>query len=107
MSDPEQAHLATARLAELAGALDVIDEHAELNHRYRKLIDISRQALGNEYVRLSQARGIAKRIMVLVRASGAGFAESLPEAERTRLDAGLTRANVLVFDSDPDAAGTN
>ncbi|GAB2746157.1 hypothetical protein GCM10027174_20090 [Salinifilum aidingensis] len=101
MSDPREIQVATAELGELSAALDVVDERAVLNHRYRKLIHTSREELAAEHVRLSQARGIAKRLMVLARAGGEGFAESLPAEERRALDDGLAKADELVFHTEP------
>ena len=56
----------------LSEALDVV-ERAEFNDRYRKLISDSRELLAQEQVRLTQARGIAKKLMVLSRRAGADF----------------------------------
>lgn len=97
MSDPYFVRVATGDLAELADAFDVVDEHAELNHRYRKLIAESRQVLAGDEIRLTQARGLAKRLMVLVKAAGPGFREDLPEPARQALDVGLAQADALVF----------
>nr|WP_218862689.1 hypothetical protein [Actinopolyspora biskrensis] len=78
-------------------AMDVVDRHAELNHRYRKLIHDSREMLAAPDVRLTQARGMGKKLMVLVRAAGEGFREALPAEQRAELDAGLTQADDLVY----------
>lgn len=101
VSDPREIQVATAELGELSAALDVIDERAGLNHRYRKLIHTSREELAEKHVRLSQARGIAKRLMVLARAGGEGFAESLPAEQRRALEDGLAKADELVFHTEP------
>lgn len=94
--DPYHVRVPTADLSRLAEALTVVDEHAELNHRYRKLIHDSRQQLAADDVRLTQARGMAKKLMVLVRASGQDFREGLTAADRDVLDAGLAQADELV-----------
>lgn len=103
--DPYHVHVPTSELSRLAEALTVVDRHAELNHRYRKLIDDSRVLLAGEEVRLTQARGIAKKLMVLVRRAGEGFRESLAERERAALDAGLGQADDLVYGDTPDSTG--
>ncbi|PKW12955.1 hypothetical protein [Saccharopolyspora spinosa] len=102
MPDPYFVLVSTAELADLASALDVIDGHAELNHRYRKLIADSRQVLAADEIRLTQARGLAKRLMVLVKAAGPGFRDGLPEVARTALDVGLAQADALVFRPEED-----
>ncbi|MDR7302426.1 hypothetical protein [Haloactinomyces albus] len=91
----------TAELSRLAEALTVVDRHAELNHRYRKLIHDSRTLLANEDVRLTQARGMAKKLMVLVRAAGTDFRETLAPRNREVLDAGLAQADELVYGDGP------
>lgn len=96
MSDPYHVHLATTDLSRLGPALDVLDRHAELNHRYRKLIEDSRQALAADEVRLTQARGIAKKLLVLVKASGPEFRDALGGSAREALDAGLAQADNLL-----------
>ncbi|CAM06045.1 hypothetical protein A8924_7243 [Saccharopolyspora erythraea NRRL 2338] len=96
MGDPYFVLVETSELGGLVGALDVVDERAELNHRYRKLIADSRQVLEGPRVRLTQARGIAKRLMVLVKAAGPGFADGLGERERAALEEGLAQAESLV-----------
>ncbi|QUH05235.1 hypothetical protein HUO13_34650 [Saccharopolyspora erythraea] len=96
MSDPYFVLVETSELRGLVGALDVVDERAELNHRYRKLIADSRRVLEGPQVRLTQARGIAKRLMVLVKAAGPGFADGLDERERAALEDGLAQADSLV-----------
>ncbi|MEV0085582.1 hypothetical protein [Saccharopolyspora sp. NPDC050642] len=102
MPDPYFVLVSTAELADLASALDVVDDRAELNHRYRKLIADSRQVLAAEEIRLTQARGLAKRLMVLVKAAGPDFRDGLPETARAALDAGLAQADALVFHPEPD-----
>lgn len=87
----------TNELSRLAVALDVVDARAELNHRYRRLITDSRAALEGSQVRLTQARGIAKKLMVLVKAAGPEFVDGLPEAERTAVRDGLAQADVLIY----------
>ncbi|MFR9731365.1 hypothetical protein ACL03H_19230 [Saccharopolyspora sp. MS10] len=87
----------TAELSRLATALDVLDERAALNHRYRRLITDSRAALATPRIRATQARGIAKKLMVLARAAGPGFPDDLPEPERAALRSGLAQADELVF----------
>src|SRR5690606_28841480 len=103
VADPYQVRIRTSELTGLAAALDVVAEHAELNHRYHKLIDDSRRALAAEEVRLTQARGIAKRLMVLVKAAGPNFADTLPEQSRQALNDGLMRAHGLVLHSEAAA----
>jgi hypothetical protein len=95
--DPYFVLVSTAELADLTSALAVVDSHAELNHRYRKLIADSRQTLADREIRLTQARGLAKRLMVLVKAAGPTFRDELPDAARAALDSGLAQANALVF----------
>lgn len=95
--DPYQVRVPTDRLCPLERALDVVDRHAELNHRYRKLIHDSREMLAASDVRLTQARGMAKKLMVLVRAAGEGFRETLSPEQRAELEAGLTQADDLVY----------
>lgn len=84
----------------MAAALAVVDEHAEINHRYRKLLHDSQQLLASEEIRLTQARGIAKKLMVLVKAAGPGFRGELSVAEDTAVTAGLDQARELVYDRD-------
>lgn len=101
VEDPYHARMPTAELSRLAGALTVVDRHAELNHRYRKLIHDSRQLLGGGDVRLTQARGMAKKLMVLVRAAGTDFRAGLGSHDRDALDAGLAQADELVYGDGP------
>ncbi|GAA2809838.1 hypothetical protein [Saccharopolyspora taberi] len=98
MQDPYFVQVATGELADLLGALDVV-AGADLNDRYRKLITDSRRALEAEQIRLTQARGIAKRLMVLVKAAGPDFRDGLDEPARRALDAGLTQADSLVHEA--------
>lgn len=97
VSEPSEQQVATAELSRLAAALDVVDARAELNHRYRKLITDSRQALAARQVRLTQARGIGKKLMVLVKAAGPEFRTALDETEAAAIDAGLAQADELVY----------
>ncbi|RCW46811.1 hypothetical protein DFQ14_101150 [Halopolyspora algeriensis] len=101
VDDPYHVRMPTAGLSRLAEALNVVDEHAELNHRYRKLIHDSRELLVGEEVRLTQARGMAKKLMVLVRAAGTDFRECLTARNREVLDAGLAQADELVYGDEP------
>nr|WP_246330676.1 hypothetical protein [Saccharopolyspora hordei] len=82
-------------------ALAVVDQHAELNHRYRKVLADSQRVLTAPEIRLTQARGLAKRLMVLLKAAGPDFRSRLPEAARTALDAGSAQATALVHDDGP------
>lgn len=81
----------------MAGALDVLDRHAELNHRYRKLLHESREVLAAERIRLTQARGVAKRLMVLARAARPELPEDLGPGQRAALQDGLSQADELVY----------
>ena len=84
-------------LGRLAGALDVVDQYAELNHRYRKLIRDSREVLGAEGIRLTQPRGMAKRLMVLVKAAGPQLPAGSGRRQRDVLQDGLEQADELVY----------
>jgi hypothetical protein len=95
------APVATVGLSHLAKALDVLSVHADLNHRYRKLMHDSRQVLGGEEIRRTQARGIAKKLLVLAKAAGPDFRAGLPATDRDLLDAGLAQANELISESIP------
>lgn len=97
VQDPYYVRVPTAELSRLAAALTVVDGHADIHHRYRKLIDDSRVLLAADDVRLTQARGMAKKLMVLVRAAGDDFRESLAPADRDTLDRGLAQADGLVY----------
>lgn len=96
---PYVDHVPTAELGRLAAALHVVEEHAELNHRYNKLISESQRQLAGQRVRLTQARGIAKKLMVLVRAGGDELRGKLSTTEGETLDAGMAEANELVYDT--------
>ncbi|MDA3624952.1 hypothetical protein OU415_05860 [Saccharopolyspora sp. WRP15-2] len=98
MLDPYFVQVNTAELADLGRAFDVIDRHAEINDRYRAMLAASQQVLAADEIRLTQARGLAKRLMVLVKAAGPGFRDSLPAEARTALDAGSAQASALVLD---------
>jgi len=98
VTDPYYVLVATADLARLSEALDVV-ERADFNDRYRKLISDSRELLAQEQVRLTQARGIAKKLMVLSRRPGADFHAGLDEAGAALLRAGLDQADELVYET--------
>jgi hypothetical protein len=100
VSDPYYVPVATAELSRLASALDVVDKHAVLNHRYRKLIAESQQTLAGDEIRLTQARGLAKRLMVLVKAAGPSFRAGLEAEEGEAVNAGLAQAEELVRSTD-------
>jgi hypothetical protein len=93
--------VATVGLSRLAKALDVLSVHADLNHRYRKLIHDSRLVLGAEKIRRTQARGIAKKLLVLAKAAGPDFRAALATTDRDLLDAGLAQADELIRESTP------
>ncbi|GDY28611.1 hypothetical protein [Gandjariella thermophila] len=95
--DPYHVQVPTAELRRLALALDVVDRHADLNHRYRRMIADSRAVLSADHVRLTQARGLAKRLMVLAKAAGPALREDVPKPDRDALEAGLRQADELVF----------
>lgn len=97
MLDPYFVQVETAELADLTRALELLDSHADLNHRYRKMLDESRQLLAEPQIRLTQARGLAKRLMVLIKAAGPGFPDTLAADARETLSAGEAKANDLVF----------
>lgn len=101
MQDPTTPLVATADLDALARTFAVLDSRAELNHRYRKLIEDSYAQLAAEHVRLTQARGMAKKVQVLVRAAGPEFRDTLDDADRSSLDAGLTQAQTLIQHAHP------
>ncbi|MGW1677235.1 hypothetical protein [Saccharopolyspora sp. NPDC002376] len=98
MLDPYFVQVNTAELTDLGRAFEVIDQHAEINRRYREMLTASQQILAADAIRLTQARGLAKRLMVLIKAAGPDFRGSLPEDARTALDAGSAQANALVLD---------
>jgi hypothetical protein len=95
--DPYTVQVPTEELRRLAIAFDVVDRHAELNHRYRKLVEDSRDVLTAEQIRLTQARGLAKRLMVLTKAAGPELRGQVTDPERDALDDGLRQADELVF----------
>lgn len=99
VSDPYETMISTSGLGRMARALDVVDEHAELNHRYRRLIAESRQTLRSEQIRLTQARGVAKKLMVLVKAGGEQFRCVLEPTAQHTVDDGLAQADELVYDT--------
>lgn len=88
--------MATSELSDLAEALRIIDSRADLNHRYRRLLDDARQVLTSTEIRVTQARGIAKKLLVLTKAAGPDLPAGLAADERERLDAGLTQAHALI-----------
>lgn len=97
VSDPYSTIIATSDLEPLAAAMKVVDEHAEFNHRYRRMLGDSRQLLAAEEIRLTQARGLAKKLLVLVRAAGAQMRAELDTGESEAIDSGLARANELIY----------
>jgi len=98
VTDPYRVLVATSELGRLSGALDVV-ERAAFNDRYRKLITDSREQLAQREIRLTQARGIAKKLMVLSRRAGADFHAGLDEPSTAQLRAGLDQANELVYET--------
>ncbi|WP_235874890.1 hypothetical protein [Saccharopolyspora aridisoli] len=97
MLDPYFVQVETSELADLTRALELLDSRADLNHRYRKMLDESRQLLTADQIRLTQARGLAKRLMVLIKAAGPDFPGTLEHESREILRAGETKADDLVF----------
>jgi hypothetical protein len=91
--------MATAGLSSLAEALRIVDARADLNRRYRKLIDDAREVLDSTEIRVTQARGIAKKLLVPTKAAGPDLVATLAAQERERLDAGLTQARDLIRES--------
>nr|WP_228046570.1 hypothetical protein [Saccharopolyspora sp. HNM0983] len=83
----------------LARALRALDEHAELNHRYRAMLTESRELLAAPEIRLTQARGLAKRLVVLCRA--AGPVAEFPAHAADALRAGQQQAESLINDAEP------
>lgn len=77
--------------------MQILDAHADINHRYRKLIHESLRDLDKQHVRLTLARGIAKRLIVLSRAAGAAVREQLTAGEAETLDTALAKADRLVY----------
>ncbi|SNR55705.1 hypothetical protein SAMN06265360_1109 [Haloechinothrix alba] len=99
MTDPSDAGIPTEQLTAVSGALDLLDRHAELNHRYRKLITESQRELATDRVRLTLARGIAKRLIVLIRAAGPQLRAELDEREQRVLDEALAHAEELAYNT--------
>ncbi|MGH3434998.1 MAG: hypothetical protein ACRDRN_00860 [Sciscionella sp.] len=97
MPDPYCTEVATSGLTRLSSALDVVAQHANLNDRYRRLIDDSQRMLGTEQIRLTQARGIAKKLVVLHRAAGPQLRAELTDIDRDALNAGLAQADELIY----------
>jgi hypothetical protein len=95
--DPYFVQVETSELADLTRALELLDSRADLNHRYRKMLDESRQLLTADQIRLTQARGLAKRLMVLIKAAGPDFPATLDDEAREILRAGEAKADDLVF----------
>jgi len=87
----------TSELSRLSAAMNLMDHHVDLGPRYHKLITESQQQLAGTDVRLSQARGIAKKLMVLAKASGDELRHGLTDTEAEVLDAGLAQADELVY----------
>lgn len=98
VTDPYHVAVATSELARLSEAFDVV-ERADLNDRYRKLIHDARNLLAQEQIRLTQARGIAKKLMVLARRAGEDFRDGLDCSSATALEAGLAQADELVYET--------
>jgi hypothetical protein len=96
MSGNNSALIATAELGHLSAALAVVNAHADLNRRYRKLISDSQQVLDGPEIRRTQARGIAKKLLVLVKAAGPDFPAGLSRPDRDRLEDGLAQAADLL-----------
>jgi hypothetical protein len=96
--DSYHVQVPTAELRRLAGALDVVHRRADLNYRYRRMVDDSRGVLAAEHIRLTQARGLAKRLMVLAKAVGPELRERVGDSDRAALEDGLRQADELVFD---------
>ncbi|GAB3676482.1 hypothetical protein [Saccharopolyspora tripterygii] len=97
MQDPYFVQVDTAELADLTRALELLDAEAPLNHRYRKMLTESREQLAAPQIRLTQARGLAKRLMVLIKAAGPEFPGTLTADALDTLKAGEAQANDLVF----------
>lgn len=99
--DPYYELVATTELDRLAAAMRLVEQYNELNHRYQRLIAESRRQLDSERVRLTQARGMAKKLMVLTKASGDDLRDKLDPTQRDTLDAGLAQADELVYGPAP------
>ncbi|SFS44838.1 hypothetical protein [Saccharopolyspora flava] len=97
MPDPYHVQVATTDLEDLARALELLDARADLNDRYRKMLHESQALLNEPQIRLTQARGLAKRLMVLIKAAGPDFPDTLGRQERDTLTAGTEKADDLVF----------
>ncbi|RRO13011.1 hypothetical protein EIL87_25470 [Saccharopolyspora rhizosphaerae] len=100
MLDPYHVQVDTTDLAELTRALQLLDTHADLNDRYRKMLHESLAQLAEPQIRLTQARGLAKRLMVLLKAAGPDLEADLPPEARVTLEAGRAQADDLVFRPD-------
>jgi len=87
----------TSELSRISTAMELMDRHVDLGPRYHKLITESRQQLTGTEVRLTQARGIAKKLMVLAKASGDDLRNRLSDTENSTLDAALEQADELVY----------
>lgn len=96
MSSTDPGGIATSGLVPLSSALRVLEARAELNHRYRRLIDESLATLSAGHIRRTQARGVAKKVVVLARTAGPGLRSTLAVAERDALDAGVAQAEELI-----------
>ncbi|TVT21668.1 hypothetical protein LWP59_38510 [Amycolatopsis acidiphila] len=55
MDDPYLQSVRTAKLAALAHAIRIVDDHGDLNHRYQALIDDSQVVLDSNRIWLTQA----------------------------------------------------
>ncbi|MEB3368686.1 hypothetical protein [Saccharopolyspora mangrovi] len=97
MLDPYHVQVETADLADLTRALQLLDTRADLNDRYRKMLHESLAMLAEPQIRLTQARGLAKRLMVLIKAAGPDFPATLTADARETLAAGEAKADDLVF----------
>ncbi|GAB3374086.1 MULTISPECIES: hypothetical protein [Amycolatopsis] len=103
MGDPYLRSVRTAELTALARAIRIVDDHGDLNHRYEALIDDSQVVLDSNRIRLTQARGLAKRLVVLAKAAGTEMRAQLTRTERDVLDAGLAQADGLIRTADSGA----
>ncbi|MDI2029096.1 hypothetical protein QFW96_10770 [Saccharopolyspora sp. TS4A08] len=97
MPDPYHVQVPTEDLADLTRALELLDSRADLNDRYRAMLQESLALLTQPQIRLTQARGLAKRLMVLIKAAGPDFPDALDETSRNTLTAGRSKADDLVF----------
>ncbi|SDU66440.1 hypothetical protein SAMN04489733_7941 [Amycolatopsis keratiniphila] len=80
----------------MAHAITMVEDHADLNHRYQALIDDSHVVLSSDQIRLTQARGLAKRLVVLVKAADTELQAELTKTQRDVIDAGLSQADALI-----------